>query len=38
MPQIVQSWRLVRATIYPTQAVTQGIEDAMCLPIAERQP
>jgi hypothetical protein len=34
--QIHKTWRIVRAAVYPTQTVTQRIEDAVCLPLAER--
>ena len=36
--QVVKAWRSVRAAIDPTEAVTQRIEDTVCLPVAERLP
>jgi hypothetical protein len=34
--QVMKPRRIVRTTIYPTELVTQLIEDAVCLPVAER--
>ena len=36
--QLVKAWRIVRTAIDPAEAVTQRIEYAVCLSVAERLP